>query len=173
MTAREILSFPDERLSLTARPVEAFDASLSRLVDDLVDTLRVEGPAIGLSAPQIDDLRQVLIVDMTGTGESPDIYVNPKIVARAGFGFAEERCLSVPDAVILGWRAAKVRVHAFDPEGVPFERDLVDMAAVCIQHEMDHFYGRTLVDRMTLIGRFLYRRKIRRAAAATADSAIA
>ncbi|MEL6184068.1 MAG: peptide deformylase, partial [Myxococcota bacterium] len=152
-------------LSLAAQPVEAFDASLARLADDLVDTLRAEGPAIGLSAPQIDDQRQVLIMDMTGTGESPEVFVNPRIVSQAGFGLAEERCLSVPEAVIYGWRAAQIRVEAFDLEGAKFERELNDMAAVCLQHEMDHFHGKILVDRMSFVGRFLYRRKARRLAA--------
>lgn len=153
--------FPDDRLTLPATPVEQFDASLARLVDDLVDTLRKTGPAIGLSAPQIDDQRQVLLIDMTGTGENPDIYVNPVILAKHGYGLAEERCLSVPDAVIYGWRAAKVRLQAFDPEGVPFERELEGMEAVCLQHEMDHFDGKTLVDRMSFFRRVIYRRRHR------------
>lgn len=167
MTARDVLQFPDERLGLTAAPVDAFDASLARLADDLVDTMKASGPAIGLSAPQIDDLRQVLIIDMTGTGDGPDIFVNPRIVERVGFGLTEERCLSVPDAVIYAWRAANVRVEAFDLEGVKFERELNGMAAVCLQHEMDHFVGKILVDRMTILGRYLYRRKVRQLAAAS------
>lgn len=171
MTARDVLHYPDERLNLSSVPVDTFDASLARLADDLVDSLRASGPAIGLSAPQIDDRRQVLIMDMSGTGSSPEVYVNPKIVAQGGFGLAEERCLSVPDAVIYGWRAAQIRVQAFDLEGVLFERELQDMAAVCLQHEMDHFEGKILVDRMTFVGRYFYRRKLRRAGAQPAAAA--
>lgn len=159
MAAREILRFPDPKLSLVSRPVVDFDGGLAGLVDDLIDTMREKGPAIGLSAPQLDDQRQVLIIDMTGTGESPDIYVNPVITSTMGYGLTEERCLSVPDAVIYSWRAAKIRVKAHDPEGTAFERELTGMEAVCLQHELDHFEGKTLVDRMSFIRRALYRRR--------------
>jgi peptide deformylase len=157
MTAHTILTHPDPRLELVSEKVTAFDASLARLADDLVDTLRAEGPAIGLSAPQLDDRRKVLVIDMSGQGTSPTIYVNPIIVARTAFGIAEERCLSVPGVVVHGWRATQLRVVARDPEGAEFERTLEGMEAVCLQHELDHFAGKTLVDRMFAPRRWLYR----------------
>ena len=82
MARLPILEFPDARLRLEARPVTEFDADLSRLVDDLLDTLYATG-GIGLSAPQIGDGRQVLVMDHSGSASAPEVYVNPRILETA------------------------------------------------------------------------------------------
>jgi peptide deformylase len=57
-------------------------------------------------------------------------------------------------------RAAKIRVRAFDRSGIPGERDLEGMLAVCLQHEMDHLEGRLFVDYLSDLKRERIRRKL-------------
>jgi peptide deformylase len=143
----EIIEYPDQRLRSASVPVVDFDAGIGGLVDDLVDTLHASN-AIALCAPQIDDGRQVLVMDLSGDRSRPEHYINPRILERSQYGIVEESCLSVPGVVVNVLRATRVRVSAFDLAGSVFERELAGLEAVCLQHEMDHFSGKLLVDRL-------------------------
>lgn len=163
MARREILQYPDPRLRLRSRPVTAFDQDLARLVDDLLETLYAT-KAIGLSAPQVNDRRQVLVIDLSGKASAPQLYVNPEILTKSALGLVEESCASIPDVVGNVIRATQVRVRAQDLSGATFERDLSGMHAVCLQHEMDHLAGKLFVDRLSVFRRL----RIRAAASARA-----
>ena len=167
MALLTILEYPDPRLRLTSQAVEAFDASLGRLVDDLCETLRAS-KGIGLAAPQTGDRRQVLVIDLSGGKAEPEIYINPEILASTAPGLVEESCLSVPGVVGNVVRATQVRVRARDRSGEAFERDLEGMSAVCLQHEMDHLVGKLFVDRLPLLRRLRFRFAAARARAQAA-----
>jgi peptide deformylase len=169
MAGLTILEHPDARLRTPGAPVTVFDAELARLVGDLLDTLEAAG-GIGLSAPQVGDLRRVSVMDLEGDRAAPEVFVNPEIVARRRWGVVEESCLSVPGVVGNVLRATRVRVRAVDPAGEPFERELEDMHAVCLQHELDHLNGKLFIERLSPLRRLRLRledaRARRRAAAA-------
>lgn len=148
MSQRSVLEYPDPRLRREASPVSVFDAGLSALVDDLLETLQAT-KAVALSAPQVDDARAVLVMN-PGDGWAPQVYVNPELLAKSAWGLVEESCLSLPGVVGNVVRATEVRVRAQDRDGQSFERDLSGLAAVCLQHEMDHLVGKLFVDRMTV-----------------------
>lgn len=153
MAQLEILEYPDPRLRLKSQPVTAFDQNLWTLVDNLFDTMYAAPSAIGLSAPQVNDLRQVLVMDLSGDASDPQVYINPQITKKALIGLVEESCLSVPGTKVNTWRSVNIRVRAQDRDGNFFERDLERMHAVCVQHEMDHFEGKLLVQRMSIFRR--------------------
>jgi len=159
MACLQILEYPDSRLRLKSRPVKLFDEDLARLIDDLCETLR-DSKGIGLAAPQTGDLRQVLVIDLTGGQQAPEIYVNPEILSKGSPALVEESCLSVPEVVGNLVRAIQVRVRARDRWGAIFERDLDGMSAVCLQHEMDHLVGKLFIDHLS----FFQRLRIRLAA---------
>ena len=108
----------------------------------------------------------MLVIDRSGAASEPEVFINPRIVHRAGLGLAEESCLSVPDVTVRVWRATRILIRAADRRGAVFERELDGLGAVCVQHEMDHFDGRLLVDRMNWLGRRRFERRLRRAAPA-------
>ncbi len=163
MSRLPILEYPDARLRLRSLPVERFDSELSGFVDDLFETLYSSG-AIGLSAPQVDDRRRVLVMDLSGDASAPRTFVNPEILTRSALGLVEESCLSVPGVVGNVIRPTEIRVRAQDPTGATFETDLAGMEAVCLHHELDHLDGRLFVDRLSLFRRL----RIRAAALARA-----
>jgi len=168
MAILPILENPDPRLRSRAEPVRRFEADLWRLVDDMVETLRARG-GIGLAAPQTGDVRQVLVMDLSAGASSPEVYINPELLAGAVPALVEESCLSVPGVVGNLVRATQVRVRAWDCQGQVFERDLEGMHAVCLQHEMDHLVGTLFIDRLSFLERLRLRivaaRRARRAAA--------
>jgi peptide deformylase len=152
MALLTILEFPDPRLRTRAAPVKEFDASLSRLVDDMLETMYA-APGIGLAATQVDVHRAVIVVDVSEAHDQPQVFVNPRILAREGVEQSEEGCLSVPQVYEPVERAARVRVQAQDRHGISFERDLDGLLAVCVQHEMDHLEGKLFVDYLSSLKR--------------------
>jgi peptide deformylase len=165
MARLPILEYPDPRLRLRAEPVTELNLDLSRLIDDLLETL-YSTTGIALSAPQTGILTQALVIDLSENRSEPHVYINPQILSSAVPGIVEESCLSVPGVVGNVVRATQVRVRALDRSGNVFERDVEGMHAVCIQHEMDHLAGKLFVDRLSLFRRL----GIRAAARARARS---
>jgi peptide deformylase len=172
MTVRRVIAYPDPALRRESALVESFDRGLRILVDDLFDTLHESG-GIGLCAPQIGDHRQVLVMNVPGTTGLPKLFVNPRIRLTGQACMVEESCLSVPGVVGNVRRVNGVSVKAQDITGASFEVGLDNLAAVCLQHEMDHLAGTLFIDRLPFHRRLAVRattawRQRRAAAAASA-----
>ncbi len=167
MAVRPILTFPDPRLETPCAPVAAVDDALAALIEDLRDTLAAAG-GLGLSAPQLGASVRVALTNADGEAASPTVFVNPEIVARKRWGLVEESCLSIPGVVGNVFRATRVRVRALDEAGRPVERELEDMAAVSLQHELDHLDGKLFIDRLSPFRRWRIRARAKAAAKAHA-----
>ena len=166
MAKLSILEFPDQRLRTVARPVEAFDATLSRLIDDMFETMYA-APGIGLAATQVDVHRRLIVLDVSEDKSRPLVFINPEILRAEGHQVYQEGCLSVPGIYADVTRAASVRVRAQDRVGDVFELDADGLLAVCIQHEMDHLAGKVFVDYLSPLKREQVRKKLAKAARGT------
>jgi len=156
-----ILEYPDPRLRLQAAPVAEFNQDLSRLVDDLFETMYASR-AIGLAATQVNVPQRLLTIDVSEDQRDPQVFINPVVQSRSRFGLVEESCLSLPGIVANVPRATALRVQARDREGKVIERELEGMLAVALQHEIDHLDGKLFVDRLSLFARLRLRGKLRR-----------
>lgn len=170
MALLEILEFPDPRLRTRALPVTEFDDVLRKLVADMFETMYA-APGIGLAATQVDVHKQLLVMDVSADKSEPMVFINPEILARESVGTMEEGCLSVPGIFDEVERAQRVRVRAHDQHGIRFERDLEGIAAVCLQHEMDHLEGKLFVDYLSMLKRDRARRKLEKDRRERAQSA--
>lgn len=159
MALLSILEFPDPRLRTRAEPVRAFDAALRKLIADMFQTMYA-APGIGLAATQVDVHRALLIMDASPDKNQPQVYINPEILLRDGVEVSEEGCLSVPNVFEEVQRAARVRVRAQNAEGKVFERELENLDAVCLQHEMDHLAGKLFVDYLSSLKRERIRHRL-------------
>jgi peptide deformylase len=159
MALLPILEFPDPRLRTRAEPVREFDAALQQLIADMFETMYA-APGIGLAATQVDVHRQLLVMDVGNDAKQPQVFINPQILTRDGVEVSEEGCLSVPNVFESVERAARVQVRAQGADGVVFERNLDGLAAVCLQHEMDHLAGKLFVDYLSGLKRERIRRKL-------------
>jgi len=163
MAVKPVLEHPSPILRQVSAQVTKFDAKLSSLVTDLSDTL-LPTSGIGISAPQLGHALRVVLLDLSERSVPPEVYVNPQLVSKSGFGIIQESCLSLPGIKGNVIRATNARVRAFDLEGVAFERELKGMAAVAMLHELDHLEGVLFIDRLTLPGRLRYKWSQRQAA---------
>ena len=159
MTKLAILEYPDPRLRTRAAPIAAVDDEVRRLADDLLETMYASN-GVGLAATQVDVHRRLLVVDVSEERNRPLVLINPEIVASEAPALCEEGCLSLPGIYASVQRAQKIRVRALGRDGVPFETDAEGLAAVCIQHEMDHLEGRLFVDYLSELKRQLIRRRL-------------
>lgn len=159
MARLEILEIPDERLRIVAKPVKSFDGELSRLIEDMIETM-YDAKGIGLAATQVDVHQRLLVLDVSETQDQPRVYINPEIIASEGTETCEEGCLSVPGIYAEVSRAETVRVKAQNADGTFFEEDLEGMHAVCLQHEMDHLVGKLFVDYLSPLKRRMVTKKL-------------
>jgi peptide deformylase len=159
MARLQILEYPDPRLRTRAKPVEVFDAALATLVQDMFETMYL-APGVGLAATQVDVHKRLIVMDVSEGKDKPQVFCNPEILAQEGVGITEEGCLSVPGIFDEVKRAATVRARAQDATGKVFEIDLEGLAAVCLQHEMDHLEGKLFVDYLSDIKRERIRKKL-------------
>lgn len=167
MPVLTILRYPDPRLYRKAEPVAVVDDGIRALVRDMAETMYA-APGIGLAATQVDVHKRVITIDTSETRDQLLVLINPEIVSRDGEQIYEEGCLSVPGIYEPVERAASIRVRALDAEGRPFELDVGELLAVCIQHEMDHLEGKVFVQYLSRLKQMRIRMKMQKQARETA-----
>jgi peptide deformylase len=159
MARLQILEYPDPRLRTKAQAVDVFDPALAKMVEDMFETMYA-APGVGLAATQVDFHKRLIVMDVSEGKDAPMVFCNPQILAAEGEGVTEEGCLSVPGIFDEVKRAAKIRARAQDVTGKVFELDLDGLAAVCLQHEMDHLEGKLFVDYLSDLKRERIRKKL-------------
>lgn len=145
----------DPILTQVAEPVTEFKTpALQDLIEGMLATLK-EAQGVGLAAPQVGSLLQVLIVASRPNPRYPEapqmqplVMVNPRLLACSSeqvLGW--EGCLSVPNCRGLVARAREVEVEYYTPEGVQQRVVWQDFPARIFQHEYDHLMGRVFLQR--------------------------
>ncbi|TMB52021.1 MAG: peptide deformylase [Chloroflexi bacterium] len=142
MGLRHILTADEPMLREKTKKVSHFDASLHRLLDDMVDTMR-DAPGIGLAANQVGVPLRVAVIELE---EKITELVNPQIVRTSGEVLDWEGCLSIPGFVAEVKRAARVTVKAQDRHGKEFRVKGGELLARALQHEIDHLNGGLYID---------------------------
>ena len=165
MAVRSILLYPDPILKQVAQTVEAIDATVVAVIQDLVDTMVDSGHSVGVAAPQIGVLRRILVVDVSksklGKENNHGLLemVNPEIIENSGSKMMREGCMSVPDYTGNVTRAEHIVVEFTDRAGRLRVIEASGFEAVAIQHELDHLDGLLFIDRVSSLKTDLYRRK--------------
>ncbi len=156
----DILVYPHEILKTKAHRVKVIDGALQKMIDQMFSTM-YEAKGLGLAANQVGELKQLVVMDVSGAGESkkPVVLINPVIVASEGEEVSEEGCLSVPNYSAKIKRAAKVEVVGYDRHEREIRIQAEGLLARCIQHELDHLNGICFVDRLSPVRRAIFRKK--------------
>jgi|TARA_B110000908_G_scaffold118846_1_gene139257 peptide deformylase len=140
--------------------VDTVDESIRTLLDDMLVTM-YDASGIGLAATQINIHQRIVVIDVSETGNQPQVFINPEIIILDGPDHEyEEGCLSVPGFHEIVSRPEKIIVKALDRDGNPFELKPEGLLAVCIQHEVDHLNGKLFVDHISQLKRKRIRAKL-------------
>ncbi len=160
MAQLQILEFPDPRLRKVASPVTVFDEKLEVLIDDMFETM-YEAQGIGLAATQVNVHKRLLVIDISETKDSPQVFINPSFeVIEDELSEYDEGCLSVPGFYETVSRPSEIRVTAQDKSGAEFQLEAEGLLSTCIQHEIDHLDGKLFVDYISTLKRQRIRKKL-------------
>lgn len=166
MTIRPIITIPDPVLREVSKPIEQVDDDVSRLIDDMLETM-YDAPGVGLAAIQVAVPRRVVVIDISDDDEDarPLCMINPEIVALDDtMRTYEEGCLSIPDIRVEIDRPASCTVRYIDRAGVPQELKAEGLLATAIQHEVDHLDGKLIIDFLSRLRRDMIIRRFKKLA---------
>ncbi|WP_067515845.1 peptide deformylase [Endozoicomonas ascidiicola] len=160
MALLEILEYPDPRLRTVAKPVAEVTDEIRRFVDDMLETM-YEAQGVGLAATQVDFHQRIVVMDLSEEGNDPQVLINPSYEPIGDEkSELQEGCLSVPGFYELLDRWEKVRLTALDRDGNEYSKDFDGLAAVCVQHELDHLEGKLFIDTLSRLKQDRIRKKL-------------
>lgn len=142
---RTILTADKPDLHIKAKPVQRVDASIRKLMADMVDTMH-DAAGAGLAAPQVGVSVRVIVL---WHDEDEFRLVNPEITwASREIEVDEEGCLSIPGYHGNVPRHAAIKVRAKDEKGRNKQLRAEGRLARIFQHEIDHLDGILFTARM-------------------------
>lgn len=139
MAIRKIRTQGDDILTKECRKIEKMTPKIQELIEDMFDTM-YEANGVGLAAPQVGILKQIVVIDTTG--EDPIVLINPEIIETSGSQTGDEGCLSVPGMSGTVTRPNVVKVKAFDENMEEYILEGEELLARAICHETDHLHGK-------------------------------
>jgi peptide deformylase len=138
MAVLPIVRVPEPVLRQKTKKIRKIDASLQKLIDDMIDTMH-DAPGVGLAANQVGVSLRVCVIHVPG--DDVVVLVNPEIVKRTGTRECDEGCLSLPGYKGVLTRSEKVVVKGLNRDGRPVRYHAEDLFAEAIEHEVDHLNG--------------------------------
>ena len=161
MAIRDIRVIGDPVLRTPCDPVTDIDSSVKSLVEDLLETVDMDGRA-GLAANQIGVGLQAFSWNIDG---ELGYVLNPVLVETSADEYqdGDEGCLSVPDLWYPTRRAWYARVEGVDLDGRKVVVEGEELMGRCLQHETDHLKGMIYIDRLDRPTRKKALRDIRKA----------
>ncbi len=151
------MAYPSKNIRIIGDPilgskVEKISTVNEEVRNTLQDMLRImyEEEGCGLAANQIGLNKQLVTIDLNdGEDQAPNprFFVNPCITWYSQEKeWFDERCLSLPGAVVPIERPIAIKVAYQDAEGEQRHDHVEGFLARVLQHEIDHLNGILAVD---------------------------
>ena len=169
MAILKILTYPEKSLLEPSVKVDTITEDIKKLTCDMADTM-FNAPGVGLAAPQVGVNKRIIIYNTNAANPDEDeddsiqeftALINPEIISGSGSIVSEkEACLSVVDYSADVKRYESVTVKALDIDGKKLKFDAKGILAIIMQHEIDHLDGILFIDRISVLKRTMYKKKI-------------
>ena len=143
MGIRQIRTIGDEILTKQCKPVKEMTPRIQQLIDDMFETM-YESNGVGLAAPQVGVLKQIVVMDVDD--ENQYVLINPEIIETSGSQTGPEGCLSVPGMAGQVTRPNYVKVKAMDEDMNEVIYEGTELLARAFCHEIDHLDGKMYTD---------------------------
>jgi len=141
-----IKKYPNPFLKEKSETVKEIGDEERELIKNMLQTM-YHSQGVGLAAPQVGVLKRIIVVDI---GKGPQVFINPEILERkGGKEISEEGCLSVPGVFLKIKRWKEIKVRAQDERGKQFEVPASGLPSFCLQQEIDHLNGISILDKMS------------------------
>lgn len=147
MAIRNIRLIGDNTLTKRSKEVTEMTPKIKTLIEDMFDTM-YDAEGVGLAAPQVGNLKRIVVIDASHEANNPIVLINPIIIETSGEQTGEEGCLSVPgkSGIVIRPNYAKVKALNEDMEEIIVEGTELLARALC--HEIDHLDGLLYVDKV-------------------------
>ena len=93
MAQLPLFIYDDPVLRRKAKPVRQVDDDLRKLAADMMETMHLDH-GIGLAANQVGSLQRIIVVDVSGMEETPEVpplvMLNPEVLREEGSWIMEE-----------------------------------------------------------------------------------
>ncbi|MDY0132328.1 MAG: peptide deformylase [Desulforegulaceae bacterium] len=162
MSVLDIVTYPHPVLRENLKDVETIDDELKKLAEDMADTM-YESNGVGLAANQVNSTKRIIVFDPDPDPQLRNytVLINPHIVETEGSQISkEEGCLSLPEIRADVKRYAKVKVKALNLEGEEIEIEDNELVGIILQHEIDHLNGKVFIDRLSVLKKKFYHKKL-------------
>ena len=153
--------YPDDVLRKISKNIEKIDSNIINTVSQM-DLLMNENKGIGLAAPQVGISKRFFITKdfQDEDSEKSLVFINPTINEMYGTIESKEGCLSIPGYYDLIKRHEKILVSYLDQNGKNIEKEFSGMQSIVFQHEFDHLEGILFPDKLPLIRKEIFFKKI-------------
>lgn len=149
----------EDVLTQKAELVKKITPETEKLAHEMLSLMYKE-EGCGLAAPQIGERLRLVVIDCAynpsqNTSKNPYVLINPEIVEASDETASEsEGCLSFPGLSVEIERPVRVVVEAKNLKGelLRYEAES-SLLARCLQHEIDHLDGITMLDHLGPIAR--------------------
>lgn len=163
----DIVLSPDPVLKQECAPIDEITPEIRELAERMLDDMYAAN-GCGLAAPQVGETLQLAVIDVDWDAagrRNPYVLINPKVLMADGepreMG---EGCLSFPGITVTVERPSHVVVEALNLDGDLMRYEAEDnLMAVCLQHEIDHLHGVTMIDHLSPLKRIAAMREYRAA----------
>lgn len=146
MAIRNIRIEGDAVLRKNCREVTEMTPKIAELIEDMLETM-YEANGVGLAAPQVGVLRNIVVIDVSEEEPDPIVLINPVIIESSGEQTGDEGCLSLPGKVGVVTRPDYVKVRAQNEHMEEIELEGTELLARAICHECDHLKGILYADK--------------------------
>lgn len=136
---------PDPVLRQKATRVKSVDASIRKLIDNMLETM-YSASGVGLAAPQVGVPLRVIVISIPEQEEIA--LINPEVIRKKGERIVNEGCLSVPGYIGEIKRAESVTVKGRDRNGKEIRIKADELLAQALEHEIDHTNGILYTDHL-------------------------
>ena len=162
MAIKTIITEPDPILKKISKPIDNVGKEEQKLMDDMLETM-YQANGIGLAAVQVGILKRIIIMDISKdeNKKEPMYFVNPIIKNKSlEKSVYSEGCLSVVNQFIEVERPSKCEVEYLDYNGEKNILNASGLLATCIQHEVDHLNGVTILSYISKLKRSMIVKKL-------------
>ena len=147
MAIRKIRKIGDSILTKQTKEISEMTPRLETLIDDMLETM-YDADGVGLAAPEVGVLKQLVVIDVSEGADQPIVLINPEIIETSGEQTGDEGCLSVPGKAGKVTRPNYVKVKALDRNMQPVELEGTELLARAMCHEIDHLLGVLYVEKV-------------------------
>jgi peptide deformylase len=151
MSILRITKYGEPVLRKKCKPVTDLGPKTQKLIEDMYETMYAAN-GVGLAGPQVGLDIQLAVINVTPEERRNQfVIINPTIVKRSKRIDSDEGCLSLPGVGgTIVKRCEKVTVKALNEKGLPIEITGDGLLARCLQHEIDHLNGFTILNRSSI-----------------------